>query len=145
MADNEDVGSPAPATGEPPIAATAPAAAASQIRWRDRVWSFRAMIAVALASLVIGGIGGGLVGGVLGFVVGHHEGRDELGPWGPGMHGPGMHGPKWKERGHGFGGGPGWKWDDGGPQGPLTPYGGPPAPTPTPAPTPAPSSPGSTS
>jgi len=137
MADNEDVGSPAPATGEPPIAATAPAAAASQIRWRDRVWSFRAMIAVALASLVIGGIGGVLVGGALGFVVGHHVDRYDMGP---GMRGPGMHGPGWRGHDHGFGGGPGWRWDDGGPQGPLTPYGGPTAPTPTPAP----SSPGST-
>jgi hypothetical protein len=142
MADNDDVpGSPAPVTSEQPVAAPGPAVAVAQTRWRDRVWSFRAMIAVAVASLIIGGIGGGLVGGVLGFVVGHHVDRSEMGPWGPGMHGPGMHGPKWRERGHG--GGPGWRWDDGGPQGPLTPYGGPSAPNPTPTPSSTPS-PGST-
>src|SRR5689334_9554610 len=49
---------PDPATGP----GTDPAATASvpalKERWRDRVWSFRAMLAVALATLVLGGIVG---------------------------------------------------------------------------------------
>jgi hypothetical protein len=136
MTDNDDVAaSPAPVTTEQPAAAEA-AVPGPQPRWRDRVWSFRAMIAVALASFIIGGLGGGLVGGALGFVVGHHDGRHEMGPWGPGMRGPGMDGPGWRGRGHGFGGGPGWRFDDGGPQAPLTPYGGPSATPPTPTPSP---------
>jgi hypothetical protein len=100
-------------------------------RWRDRAWTFRAMIAVALASLVIGGVAGGVIGAA--------AGRDDdrghylMGPWGPGMQMP----PGWRGQGLGFGGdrGPGWRWNDGPQQAPpLTPYGGNGGASPTPAP-----------
>jgi len=68
MTDNDDVTVDPPVTSEQPAAAPQPAVPvsqpAAQPRWRDRVWSFRAMIAVAVASLIIGGLGGGLVAGI---------------------------------------------------------------------------------
>ncbi|HEX2893999.1 MAG TPA: hypothetical protein VHO29_08355 [Marmoricola sp.] len=128
MADDQDVpeeGS-VPQTPEPAVAPT------PKTRWRDRAWSFRAMLAVAAASLVIGGVAGGVIGAAAG---GDDHGRYRTGPWGPGMH----MGPGWRNGGPGFNGpgGPGWRWKDGQQPGqPPTPYG-----TPTPS---APSTPGST-
>ena len=73
-------------------------------RWQDRVWSFRAMLAVALASLLIGGLGGAAITAV----AGGDDVRRELrmGPWSPGGDGP----PGWHHRGpRGFDGeGPRW-------------------------------------
>ncbi|RNM14155.1 hypothetical protein [Nocardioides pocheonensis] len=141
MADDDSVsGSPDPTVppepGPPPgptpgdetavdrTAVTEPAASAPapvlKTRWRDRAWTFRAMLAVAAASLVIGGVAGGVIGAAAG-----HEDNDryQMGPGGPGMGMP----PGWRKHGRGFGGdgGPGWRWNDGPPQGgPLTPYGG---------------------
>lgn len=112
------------AVTEPAAPATAPVL---KTRWRDRAWTFRAMLAVAAASLVIGGVAGGVIGAAAG-----HDDHDRyrMGPWGPGMQMP----PGWRGQGRGFGGdgGPGWRWNDGPQQGgPLTPYGGTnPSPTP---------------
>ena len=101
-------------------------------RWRDRAWSFRAMLAVALATLVIGGIAGGTV-------VALADDDDEHGHFwmGPGGPDDGMP-PGWGPR-HYRDGGPKWRWDDGTPDGPdMMPYGGQPtAPSPL---TPSPSS-----
>jgi hypothetical protein len=136
MAQNEDVpDSPDRDVTQPPEAAEpVPAAPAPVLktRWRDRAWTFRAMLAVALASLVIGGVGGLVVG----VAAAHqHDRRDgfhhRFGPGG----GPGM-GPGWRMRG-----GPGGRWNDdqryGGPGGPASPL-------PTPS-TPSPTAPGSAS
>ena len=156
MADNDDVTGNAgpdvtppeePATGEPttvsqPVAPGATTASpVLKTRWRDRAWSFRALLAVALAMFVIGGIGGLVVG----VAAAHHHDRNDgfyyrMGPGG------GMP-PGWRMHR-----GPGWRWDDGGrgrqwkdgPQPPqLTPYGAPGSSGPT-ASTPSPSAPGST-
>lgn len=136
MAENDDVpGSPEDAAT--PVEETPVRPAREPVlktRWRDRAWTFRAMIAVALASLVIGGV----TGGVIGAAADHGDRRDRMdrmgrmGPWGPG-HGPG------RGRGGFADDGPGWRGN--GPQAPpLTPYG---VPTPTNPASPAPS-PGST-
>jgi len=106
---------------------TAGSAPVLKTRWRDRAWTFRAMLAVAAASLVIGGIAGGLVGAA---VDDDHDEGYRMGPGGPGMRMP----PGWGNQD-----GPHWRWRDG-PQPPpgLTPYGGPSTPAPSP------STPGST-
>jgi hypothetical protein len=50
-----------PGTGQP----TTPAGEApSRQRLRDRLWSFRAVIAVALASVIVGGLGGAALANV---------------------------------------------------------------------------------
>ena len=80
-------------------------------RWRDRAWTFRAMIGVALASLLVGGLAGGAV------MAAADDGDDDrfrhhrMGPWGPEVDGPRgwrPHGPRgFEDRG------PRWRWDDG--------------------------------
>jgi len=143
MADNDDVpGSPdrdavaaedaAPTTPEEPtvaqpVASAEPARAPIlKTRWRDRAWSFRAMLAVALATLLIGGIAGGVIGAAASGDRDDHR----IGRWGPG--GPMMGGPGWRHR-HFNDGGPQWRWNDG-PQPPdVTPYGQPTPPSPSPS------------
>ena len=118
---------------DPGVDTTAPTETPAPVlkaRWRDRVWSFRAMLAVALATLVLGGIVGGTIGAV---AAGGDDDRG-LHRMGPGRVGPGM--PGWRGRGHFQGGGPGFQWNDGPqppPGGMMTPY-GPPTPSPTPSP-----------
>jgi hypothetical protein len=122
MADNDDVpGSPdrdAEATGETVPTAARPVVPAEsagpapvlKARWRDRVWSFRAIIAVALASLLIGGVTGGVIGAVA--ADDDRDGHYRMGPWDH----DGPMPPGWRERGprHFRGdGGPGWRWQDG--------------------------------
>lgn len=158
MADNDDVsgsvdpgpepsadagpGTPESATAPLPAQSAPDSAAAAPVlktRWRDRAWSFRAMLAVALATFLIGGIAGGVV--VAASDQGDRDMPSRMGQWGPGgmMRGPGgmMRGPRWKMRDpRGFnGGGPGWRWDDGPEPPELTPYDGttPTPPTTTPA------------
>jgi hypothetical protein len=136
MADNDDpvrTGSdPEPtvaheATPEPAPAPTPAAAPVLKTRWRDRAWTFRAMLAVAAASLVIGGVAGGLIGAAV------DDDHQRMERWGPGGRMP----PGWQHHG------PQWRWDDGpdnGPGGPMmTPFGNgdgrtpqPPAATPSP-------------
>jgi hypothetical protein len=117
-------------TSAAPLSGPAVAAPVLKTRWRDRAWSFRALLAVALATLIIGGVGGLVVGAA---AARHHDRHDgfyhRLGPGG----GPGM-GPGWRMRG-----GPGWRWDDGNGQ----PFGGPGTAQPTPS-TPSPTAPGTT-
>ena len=144
MADNDEVsGSPdhdAAPTEEtrpvlpPDLAPEAMAAAAApqpvlKTRWRDRAWSFRAMLAVALATLVLGGVAGGTIVAVAGDDNDDH-GHFWMGPGGPGERMPGWNGPRqFKD------GGPKWQWNDGPqpPDGGTTPYGQPSPPTPSPS------------
>jgi hypothetical protein len=95
-------------------------------RWRDRVWSFRAMLAVAAATLVIGGVAGGSI------VALADDGHDHHGRFwtGPGDRVP----PGWRDPRRFEDGGPRWHRDDGPqpPDGDVTPQ---PTPTPTPPPT----------
>jgi hypothetical protein len=150
MTENDDV-SGKPEDVETPVeSATVPSTPPAQpgpparepvlkTRWRDRAWTFRSMVAVALASLVIGGVAGGVIGATADHGDRHDrmERMGRMGPWGPG------HGPGWR-RDRGFdGGGPGWRGN--GPQAPgMTPYGVP-APATPPNPTAPAPSPGSTS
>ena len=148
MAENDDVrgtpaddgGTPVEPPDEPGVDRTStagrvlppdPAATSAPVlktRWRDRAWTFRAMLAVAAASLVIGGITGGLVGAA---VDDDHDDGYRMGPGGPGMLMP----PG--RRNHD---GPHWRWRDGPQQPPeLTPNGSPGTPAPSPS---APSSTG---
>jgi hypothetical protein len=115
---------------EPPV--DQPVAPVLKTRWRDRAWTLRAMIAVALASFLIGGLVGGVIVGATGD---DHDGQrmHRMGPWGPGM----QRAPGWRHR----------QFNDGRPQQPpgMMPYGVPTAPAPTaPAPTAPAPSPGST-
>jgi hypothetical protein len=127
MADNEDAtGSPAgDETPEPTagsdVGAEATADTVSQpvvppagpqpvlvTRWRDRAWSFRSMIAVALASLLVGGLAGGAIMAASGDD--DDRGHFRMGPYGPGGAMP----PGWRGDGPGFNdGGPRWRWNDG--------------------------------
>jgi len=119
------------ATPTQAIPAEGTTATAPKQRFRDRVWGLRAMIAVALASVILGGLAGAALGSF-----GDHgdEGRfgpghgrfQRGGPMGP----PGM--MRWKER-QDF---KQWQRDQQGPPG-VPPS--PPTPAPTPA-TPTPSS-----
>jgi hypothetical protein len=139
MAENDDVsGTPedeAPTPGDtqrvlPPDTPAATPQPVLKTRWRDRAWSFRAMLAVALATLVIGGIAGGAVVAATGGDDDDH-GYFRMGPGGPGgrMHGWGPR--EFKD------GGPQWRWNDGQPPGPgLTPYGQQAPTTPLPSPSP---------
>jgi len=151
MADDEVSGTPGEESSTTPMPAdepirseAAPAAAAPvgaapvlKTRWRDRAWTFRAMLAVAAASLVIGGIAGGvIVGAASDDDRGDHR-MDHMGRW----YRDGGVPPGWQRHGprnfQGPGQGPG-----GGPAGPMMPYGDgddgatptPPAATPTPTP-----------
>jgi hypothetical protein len=114
------------APGAPDAAAATPAQAVAEgpilkTRWRDRAWTLRAMIAVALATFLVGGLVGGVI---VGAATADHDGprMHRMGPWGPGMQAP----PGWRHR----------QFEDGRPQRPpgTMPYGAP-TPTPTPAPT----------
>jgi hypothetical protein len=146
MAENDDVsGSPENSTENDaampedtqPVLPPDPAPVTQQpvlvTRWRDRAWSFRAMLAVALATLVIGGIAGGTVVAVSGDDDDH--GYFRMGPGGPdGRMPPGMGQRRFHD------GGPKWRWDDGSQDGPnMMPYGQPTPPTPPTPSTPAPS------
>jgi hypothetical protein len=132
------VAEPVPAESTP---ATVPAAAsvAVPVKFRDRIWSTRAMIAVAIATLLLGGVGGAAIA---------HHGNERHrmvkfeGPGGRGFEGNGGRGmggyggPGTFGNGSGFG-------EQGGQQGGTTqtgpglPGGGiPPVPTP-PVPTPS--------
>ena len=136
MADNDDVTGRSgrdPDPDEPTVAEPQPDAQESKPapvmkeRWRDRAWSFRAMLAVALASLVIGGLSGGVITAVAGH---DHDGRYRNGPWPAGDRMPGWqgHGP----RHFGGDGHPPWR-RNGGQQGvPPTPQ------TPSPSASPSP-------
>jgi hypothetical protein len=109
MAENDDptpgpgkpTAGPEPATAEPTVEQTAVTAnaappAPAQPRFTDRLWNFRAMVAVALAALLLGGGAGAAIA-----AVSHDDGPDRRGflrfdgPNGPGMPGmpggPGMH------------------------------------------------------
>ena len=154
MADDEVSDSPedgipttqTPAVGQPevaPPAATVPAATAPapapilKTRWRDRAWSFRAMIAVAAASLVVGGIAGGVIVGAASDDDHGNHGNHRMGRWGPGAGMP----PGWQRHGPRNFNGPG-----GAPGGPMMPYGnGEQGATPVPpSATPTPTTPGAT-
>ncbi|HET6167250.1 MAG TPA: hypothetical protein VFE07_10510 [Marmoricola sp.] len=139
MADDENVAG-TPHGDEAPTAATAPiiptdtpAPATGPVlvpRLRDRVWSFRAMLAVALATLLIGGIAGGAIVAVA------DDGNDGhshflMGPGGRADRMP----PGWRMPRRFKDGGPQWRWNDGPqpPGGELTPYGQPSPPAPSPS------------
>ncbi len=92
-ADDTVVGGPAPVR-EPAPGPAGP-------RFADRVWSFRAMLAVAVASLVIGGGIGSAVAAVSG-----DDDQDERGRVGRFVDGP-RGGPGEGGRGQRFKGGPG--------------------------------------
>src|SRR4051794_12806351 len=105
MADNDDVPggperdgvTPEPTTTHPVVPAetaeTTPAPILKS-RWRARAWTCRAMLAVAAASLVIGGIVGGAIVAVAKH--GHDDhGFHRMGPWGPGAGVP----PGWQRLG----------------------------------------------
>jgi hypothetical protein len=117
MADNDDVsrapnGDAAPTEPTRPVLPPDSAAAAAapqpvlRQRWRDRAWSFRAMLAVALATLLLGGIVGGIVVAV---ADDDHDDHPRMGHWGPGMRVP----PGWREPRRFDEGGPRWRWEDG--------------------------------
>jgi hypothetical protein len=122
MAENENVtGRPADddnggeTASQAPVPPQAPAPV-MKARWRDRAWTFRAMVGVALASLLLGGLAGGAV------MAASDDGDDRLqhhrmGPWGPDGDAP----PGWRHRGpreFQGDGGPGWRWEDGPEDGP---------------------------
>ena len=119
MTENDDpTGAPgpdAPSVDQPPVEPVL------KTRWRDRAWTLRAMIAVAVATFLVGGLVGGAIVGATGD---DHDGQrmHRMGPWGPGMQRP----PGWRHR----------QFNEGRPQQPpgMTPYGAPTAPTPSPAP-----------
>lgn len=114
--------SPAPAGGADQTPAPQPvdetradavpvAAGAPRVRWQDRVLRLPAVIGVALATLIMGGLGGAAIGAVT-------HGRDHHDGWGdrhgmgdgPGRMGPGQMGPDQMgpgQRGPGQGYGPG--------------------------------------
>ena len=76
-------------------------------RFRDRLWGLRAVIAVALAAVVLGGLGGAALASI-----GDHQDERRSGP-GRGQFGRGPGGPPGQmrhfqqRRGHGFGQGQG--------------------------------------
>jgi len=125
--DTRPVLPPDPAQAAPPPTPQPTPQPVLVTRWRDRAWSFRAMLAVALATLVIGGIAGGTV-------VALADDDDEHGHFwmGPGGPDDGMP-PGWGPR-HYRDGGPKWRWDDGPQDNPkMMPYGQPSPPTPSPS------------
>jgi hypothetical protein len=141
MADNDDV-SETPEDAAAPVDDTRPvlppdttedaAAPAAQpvlkTRWRDRAWSFRALLAVALATLVLGGVAGGAI---VAASDDDHDGpgRFMMGPGGPGNRLP----PGFRGHRRFDDGAPKWRWDEGPEQAPnVTPFGEPSPPTPSP-------------
>jgi hypothetical protein len=140
MADDDNV-SGTPAGGEdataetaqvPPDAPEPPAQPILVTRWRDRAWSFRAMVAVALATLLLGGIAGGAIVAVADDGNDGHS-RFLIGPGGRADRMP----PGWRGHRHFHDGGPQWRWNDG-PRPPggddVTPYGQPSPPAPSASP-----------
>ncbi|RNL64198.1 hypothetical protein EFK50_06600 [Nocardioides marmoriginsengisoli] len=104
-ADAVDETAVQPTTPEVPAAPDASAVAAAP-RLRDRMWSFRAMIAVAAATLLLGGAGGA---SLVAATNGGNDGPDRVGRFaGPGGGMDGQH------RGPGGYGGPQFRQD--GPQ-----------------------------
>ena len=67
----------APEPTEPPQARESPRPADTRRRWRDRTLSFRGVVAVALAGLVVGGLGGAAIHAV---ADGDHERDGRFGP-----------------------------------------------------------------
>jgi hypothetical protein len=141
MADNDEVSGSADRDAAPeptrpvlppdPAAepgATAPAPVMKP-RWRDRAWSFRAMLAVALATLLLGGIAGGTI--VAAADDDHDQRHAWMGRGGPADRIP----PGWRGPRHFQDGGPRWRWHDGPqpPDGDVTPDGQPSPPTPSPS------------
>jgi hypothetical protein len=129
MADDDNVSGEA-ADGED--ATTQPAQPVLVTRWRDRAWSFRAMVAVALATLLLGGIAGGTIVAVADDGNDGHS-RFLMGPGGRADRMP----PGWRGHRHFQDGGPQWRWNDGPPPpgGDVTPYGQPSPPAPSASPT----------
>lgn len=78
-----------------------PPATPPKQRLQDRLWSFRAVIAVALASVILGGLGGAVLANVAddddGGRFGPGPGQGRFGPGGP-MRGPGMMDDRQRER-----------------------------------------------
>ena len=67
MTDKTNEPDPTPADETPADPAPAPAPqpaplAEPKTRWRDRAFGFRGVLAVALASLILGGVGGAAIG-----------------------------------------------------------------------------------
>lgn len=135
MAENDnDPG--ASERGEQPTAETSPVlppdtpAPAQPVlvpRWRDRAWSFRAMLAVALATFLVGGIAGGVI------VAATDDDHPDHGRFVimPGDRMP----PGWRMPHRFRDGGPQWRWNDGQqPPGPGTAPDSTPSPSPTPKP-----------
>ncbi len=94
-----------PDAAQAPVAAEAAAPTPTPVRLRDQVWSFRSMLAVGLASLLLGGAGGaGIVAATEGHGHGDRFSRFGFGPDGQGgglrFHRPG--------EGDGSNGGPGF-------------------------------------
>lgn len=75
-----------------------------KVRLRDRMWSFRAMVAVAIATLLLGGAGGAAIVAATGHDHGDRErfGRFVGGPGG-GREGFGGNGPGFGQQGQGWG------------------------------------------
>jgi hypothetical protein len=145
MADNKDINeaSEVPDGGEQPTAETtaqpdpvlppetaAPAQPVLVPRLRDRAWSFRAMLAVAAATFLVGGLAGGAIVGLT---------RDDHPDRGRFMIMDGRDGmpPGWRMPHRFRDGGPQWRWNDGPPPGSGTAPDGQPT-NPTPSPTPKP-------
>jgi hypothetical protein len=75
-ATNEPDPTPAGATAPDPAPDPAPEPPAeTRTRWRDRAFGFRGVVAVALATLILGGVGGAAIG-----VVASGDGHDHQGP-----------------------------------------------------------------
>lgn len=121
-----------PPDHQPPAAAEG-----TQPRWRDRAWSLRAVIAVGLVAVVLGGLAGAAIASV-----GDHQDQRRGPGFGRMQGGPGM--PPGQRR---FGQRPQWRFDDpygpgqrqwgqrmqpGGPNGQLQPFGQGTPPTPAP-------------
>ena len=74
------------ASERPPLPPDQPPAAAGQSqRWRDRAWSLRAVIAVGLASVILGGLAGAAIA-----TVGNHQDQQRGPGFGRFQGGPGM-------------------------------------------------------
>src|SRR4051794_14958010 len=98
MADNDDALDPVAGERVIPAEEPAPAGPIMKPRWRDRAWDFRSMIAVAVASLLVGGI----IGGAIGAAASGDEDQGRMQRFGPGAGMP----PGWRH-------GPRWRWNEG--------------------------------
>lgn len=102
-----------------PVAPVAAAPASDRPRLRDRVLGMRGVAAVAVAGLILGGVGGTAIGAVAGHDD-HREGRPEFGGrefGGPSRDGRGPGQFQGRPGGGQFGGGPQQGAPDGAPQG----------------------------